>query len=115
MPERRPVTATTLERYADAYVAALSTWIYPSDVELRFVALQSCALCNIDYIETVANIIESTNASSDNARLLAAEYFHDKLLALVKRGDAPRLGIAADGQPTDNLGRTERPDTNEED
>ncbi len=102
------VTATDLERVIDAYVATLAAYAYPSDAELRLVAVQACGVLGVDYIEKVAELMVS-RLPADEARFAVAANWYATLLRLRARGDAPRFGVAADGFPTDTLGVSTRP------
>lgn len=101
------VTSTDLERAIDAYVACLAAYAYPSDAELRLVAVQACGVLGVDYIEAVA--ASMARLPADEARFAVAASWYATLLKLRARGDAPRPGVAADGFPTDTLGVSTRP------
>ncbi len=102
----RPITATALEQEVDAFIATLSAWCYPSDVEVRYTALEACALLGIDYVESIANIMETTNADAHSARYLLATGFAARIAAEREKGAVPRTGILATGKQADSLGRS---------
>lgn len=117
-----PITATELERQGDAFIATFSAYLYPSDVEVRFAAMEACNLVGVDYIETVAHIVETAQAARpdvnihpDAARYAAAMHFLDNVATLRSQGHKPREGISANGSPTDPLGRDAAPATDPDD
>lgn len=106
------VSATGLERVIDAYVSCLAAYAYPSDAELRLVAVQACGVLGVDYIEAVAQAM--VKRSADEARFAVATSWYATLLKLRARGDVPRFGGDADGFPTDTLGVSTRPQEDNE-
>lgn len=98
-------SGTALEFAVDAAVGALSAYCYPSDTELRSAACQAAALVGVDYLDTVASVMESTGGSADAARWTVAASFITATATLVTTGTAtPRTGVLAGGGPCNALG-----------
>ena len=60
-----------------AHMNARASWLLPDDDAARELAEQTCALIGISYFDAVAEVMEDTGASADNARYLVAEALHD--------------------------------------
>lgn len=98
------VTATGLELEVGAAVASLAAWCWPSDFEQRVCAEQASALCGVDYVESIARIMTSTNADANTARRIVADGFLQRVGKLVNTGHAPRMGVGACGNQLDSTG-----------
>lgn len=99
------ITQTPLEREVDAFVATIAAWCYPADVEQRLIAINAGALAGIDYLESIAQTMESTGCSADTARYVVAVTFMARIADLRAKGAAPRPGILVNGKRADGLGR----------
>ena len=62
-----------LELAETAHMAARLCWLWPDDHEQRMAAVEACAAINVDYIEALAHIMQSTGASARVARRELAE------------------------------------------
>lgn len=99
-------TATPLECYVDAAAYALLAYAYPSDVEIREVAMRTAQLVQVDYIEALGTILDHNKGlSPDAARLHLALHFVEHVKHAQQTGAEPRAGILASGKPADALGR----------
>lgn len=85
-------------------MATLSAWCYPSDAEVRAAAAQACGLVNVDYIISLADVMEATNADAHTARQKVAFGFLVRIAACVDQGQTPRLGVLSTGQPANAWG-----------
>lgn len=56
-----------------AHMTARAAWLYPDDHEQRAAAVIACDAINVNYLEVVASVMESTGAGADLARRLVAE------------------------------------------
>lgn len=104
-------SGTALEFAVDAAVGALSAYCYPSDTEVRGAAVQAAALVGVDYLDAVASVMESTEASADMARWHVAASFITAVATLVTTGTAqPRRDITATGLKANALGLADTED-----
>jgi hypothetical protein len=66
------------------HAACRVAWLYPDDHELRLAAIVACAATGLDYIATLASLMENMGATAEQARRKVAESYRvvaDKLYA----------------------------------
>ncbi len=97
------IPATVLEMTADAHVAAMCSFVYPSDTAVRETAMVACALVGVNWVESVAATME-LGATAHEARLAVAANLHSRMLALLAAGAVPRSGVGSDGYALDAFG-----------
>lgn len=98
------VTTTPFEQHVAALAVVLLAAGYPADTRVRGKAVRACHNINIDYLETIARLVEQTGASVDQARWKIVEYIGSIVGEMRLVGGAPRDGILHDGTPANELG-----------
>lgn len=92
-----PRSATPLEMQVDAAIATLGAWCYPSDHDIRGAAVKACQLVGVDYIPSIAMVMEGTGADAHTARRKVAAGFLANVGALAEKGAEPRQGVLGGG------------------
>lgn len=104
--------ATQLECMVDAAVASMSAWVYPSDLEIRNVAEYACDVVGINYVESLAAMVEASDKDDApmRARWGVVTACMDGIAQLAAQGARPREGFACTGQPVNLLGVVPKPE-----
>lgn len=74
-----------LEAIETAHIQCRCAWLRPEVHELRALAVEACAGVNVDYMESIASIVEHQGADLNTARRELAERFRraaDRLYAV---------------------------------
>lgn len=104
-------TSTLLEKHVDALIYTVSAYAYPSDAIVQQGVRKACEVIGMDYIASVAQIIEHTipdtvqmDVAINTARWQVVEHIARELAGLRAAGHTPRAGILTNGKPCDGAG-----------